>query len=622
MKKATKIKLLSLILLICLCSSVILSSCGGSAASFEDAYYRPGMTIVIYTIADNVTPEAKAEVEDAVNMITQNKYSTKVVLRYCTAAEYKSVIDSKFAAYDKELALIAEQESIKSSIEKSSREQYKIDKAAGKITEAKTRKTTEPPETTLFIPEKITYEEAGEDQIDIFLITSAEMFAEYAEDKRMMMLDDELNAKSKSLKTYLFPSLLTAAQYGGQTLAIPSNRLIGTATYLLVNKELAEKYELNLSKVKDFDQLVDFLAEVKANEPNVVPINTLPNAFTSYEPLFKDYPLFGVQSAAAKSPIYTPQKEATVAEKTTTEAETETDENGEVVTTEETTTDPNAPTKAPTTTLPPLPELAKTNTALDAISISNIYTAANFTKRLKWIRDFKTEGYTNGAGANANYAVELREGTYEDYLAWEQNEGDKYEFILYKSPVATKEEILQSAFAVSVSAGEKKITRIMEIINLMYTNTEFKNLLQYGVQGIHYNYDDNHQIERLNEEYMMNTYYTGNAFIGDTLVGENPNKWSLAKQHNLNAVNSVFLNFYLDETKISMATVESINALCVDAYNLLTGTDPIPEYVIDEDTGETGNDFDGYLSYVLNDKFTEAGVADFITLIKEQTNPE
>lgn len=622
MKKATKLKFLSLILLICLFSSVILSSCKPSAASVDDVYYRPGVTLVIYTIADNVTPEAKAEVEKEINKITKNKYSTQIVLRYCSAAEYKALIDSKMAAYDEELARIAEAESIKASIEKSSREQFKLDKAAGKVTEAKTRKTTEPPETTLFIPDKVTYDEAGEDQIDIFLINSPEMFLEYAKDKRMMALDDELNAKSKGLRSYLFPSLLMGAQYDGQTLAVPSNRTLGTATYLLVNKELAEKYELNLAKVKDFDQLVDFLAAVKENEPNVVPLNKLPDPFISYEPLFKDYPMHGVQAAAAKSLIYTPEKEVVIEEKTTAEPQTETDENGDVITTEETTTDPNAPTKAPTTTLPPLPELAKTNLSLDSISISNIYTTSNFSKRLKWIRDFKLNGYTDGAGANANYAVELREGTYEDYLAWEQNDGDKYAFILYKNPVATKEEILQSAFAVSASAGEKKLTRAMEIINLMYTNKEFKNLLQFGVQGIHYNYDDNKQIERLNNDYMMNTYYTGNAFIADTLAGENPNKWTLAKQHNLNAVNSVFLNFYLDETKISMAEVEGINAMCVEAYDLLTSTADIPEYVIDEDTGETGNDFDGYLSYVLTPKFADEGVPDFITKIKEQTNPE
>jgi len=210
-------------------------------------------------------------------------------------------------------------------------------------------------------------------------------------------------------------------------------------------------------------------------------------------------------------------------------------------------------------------------------------------------------------------AAFLFTGTLEEKLAREATDQYEYEYIMYMNPRAEKSDLQSGMYCVSVSSPY--LMRSMEIITLLNTNKQFKNLLQYGVEKEHYIYTDDDEIERISEDYSVNMNHTGNQFIADIQKGENPNKWEIAKEQNLSVVNSVFLKFYLDKSKLTpagTASIDEINALSKEVKQvLLTGAFP-SEY----------EDIAAYIDEYVGPAFEDAGTKELIAEIKNQTNPE
>ena len=658
MKNPKLMKNLCLLIVVTMLLSVVLSSCDGSGASVNDVVRRTAITLSLYVMSDSATPEAIAEVESALNEITESKLTTRVKLVALPKNEYEAAIKNCFEKYDEKMAIKAEEESIQSSIDKASREQAKLDRAAG-ITAAPTKRPTEPPKTTELYTEKIVWPDLLENQLDIFLITSSDMFADLVENERLAAMDEELTTKAKVLYEYIHPSIMTAGQHGGSTYAIPTNKLIGETTYMAINKRLLDEYNayaenynaeieaelaaaleaeteiegepkvpltvVDLEKIREVDGLKDYLLYVKANYPNVAMFEgpILPDR--SYETIFPEYPRFVLAAAAGKSPVYTPSSMPVPTEPKVTEPET--DEDGNLVEVET-----EAPT-IPKETFKPQPNPAQINNTPDRVNVSNRFGAAAMTNISIMNQMFRDEGLfaTGTIAADAERAAFLRAGTLEDYYGWLQTDATEYEYIVYRAPMASRDDLQTAMFAISSSTAlGGNVARAMEVITLLSTNKTFKNTLQYGVQGTHYIYNDNGRIERLNDDYMMNTNNTGNAFIADVLEGENPDKWALAMEHNLQIVNSVFLNVYLDRTKFDEAQISALNVLSEKYYNeLISGQFTIPaDLVLPEDVEldisalETYEErLNTYIQYVMTPDFEAAGVADLLTAVKEQTAP-
>lgn len=616
-----KTKLISFLMVVCMLSVMVMASCESGMGIADLQNRKPVTLVVYYQVNDSTTPEALALVETAINEITQLKLTTKIKLVGLKPSEYEAGIDSLFEAYDVEQEKLAEiAASIKES-EKESKEQAKRDKAAG-ITAAATRRPTDPPETTLFDyyneGGRIKWDEPKKDQIDIFLITSSEMFEKLAREERLQGLDDELSTKAKVLKEFIHQSIMLAGKFGDKTLAIPTNKAIGKATYIAVNKRLAEKYELDLEKVKEYQHLTEYLELVKENEPDIAMLEGPFELIKNYESVFPDMPDFAVASAAGKTLVYTPEQEPTEAPTRgpTEPPEPETDENGDPIPTEaqeEETTEEE--TTIPGTTAKPKPIPAQMVLEPDKINISNMYTAAAYATLAALNQEYREKGLfeTSPVPDGKERAAFIFTGTLEEKYALEATDEYEYEYIMYMNPRAEKHDLQTGMYGVSISSPN--VMRAMEIITLLNTNKQFKNLLQFGILGTHYIYNDNGEIEIISNEYSVDLNHTGNQFIRDLMVGENPNKWSIAMEQNLLITNSVFLNFYLDKSKLTPASLEAVPAINSFSQEvkqaLLTGNIP-SEY----------ESIDMYLSDYVGPKFTDMGTAELITEIKAQTNPE
>lgn len=655
MKKTKLMARVCVLLVVCMLAPLAFAGCDSGESRFDAQNRKAALLTIRFLVEDSTTSEALELVQKEMNYITETKYTTRVVLIGLTRDEYDAEITRLFDAYDEEQERLKEEEEISKSIEKESKEQARKDKAAG-ITQAPTKRPTDPPKTTELYTEKIEWPKLEKDQFDILLITSSEMFQELAADGRLSGLDEDLGTKAKVLREYIHPSIMMAGQYGGQTLAIPTNKVIGEATYIAVNKRLAEEFnaaaeaqaaaleaaeeaaaaaaaenegqeaaedgeteeevivklnKLDLAKVSEYQHLTQYLEWVKANKSGVALINGPFEPIKNFDKLFPEMPDFAAVSNAGKTLVYVPEQEPT--EPPPTKAtEPPTDDEGNLVT-----EDPLETTIPPTTNKPKNTPAA-TTLAPDKASMVNKYTAAPFVTIAKLNLEYRQKGLfeTAAVSPETERAAYIARGTLEDRLAWEAADkanGFDYEYILYASPVADKYELQNGMYAVSV-ASKVTVSRCMEIITLMNTNKQFKNLFAYGVEKVHYIYNDNNRIERVNNQYLVDPNYTGNQFIGDLMEGDNPNKLEIAKEHNLGVVNSVFLNIYLDKTKLTPEGEEAIpkiNELSQKFNRILLDGDIPAEY----------EDIDDYISGYVTPEFEDAGWAELMADLKAQVTP-
>ena len=240
-------------LLLCLVAVILplaMTGCGNSTTTDtdEESSSRPAVSINLWLVSDKeVSAETEAAIEEALNEITQSKYTTKVDLVYFTYDEYYAALDAKLEAAKK----------------------YKEEHTSTAITLpgiAQSTETTEETTAETVVNELgqrlLKYPDINEGQLDIIFIDGKDKLRALADAGELSTLDTNLNASSKILKEYIYPSFLEQIKYNKNTYAIPVNHQIGQYTYLLVNKALAEKYYIDVSSLNSFAACGDLVEEI------------------------------------------------------------------------------------------------------------------------------------------------------------------------------------------------------------------------------------------------------------------------------------------------------------------------------------------------------------------------
>ena len=84
----------------------------------------------------------------------------------------------------------------------------------------------------------------------------------------------------------------------------------------------------------------------------------------------------------------------------------------------------------------------------------------------------------------------------------------------------------------------------MKVITLLNTNSYMKNLLQYGIEGVNYEIDeDTGVLKRLNRDYLMDTEKTGNCYISHPEEGLPADYWEDAKKQSNETLINPLLGF-------------------------------------------------------------------------------
>ena len=183
--------------------------------------------------------------------------------------------------------------------------------------------------------------------------------------------------------------------------------------------------------------------------------------------------------------------------------------------------------------------------------MSPVYSIYEYSETISMMKALKEAGCI---AADASKVKEFGVGIVSgDATVPAQYEKDYYVYI-HEKPVATTDDIYGSMFA--VSAYTKSVARSMEIITMLNTNEELRTILQYGVEGVHWQIDekDDSVIKVISKDYKMNLRDTGNVYMTYPAEGKPMSYWDACKQQNLDSNVSPFLGFthesyYTEETK-------------------------------------------------------------------------
>lgn len=491
-------KLISFILCSLFAISAILTGCSGNTVSTESDNEDPTvtqttdrkpMTLSLWLPTDaSTTPEAIKQVEAALNEITELKFSTHLELHAVSDAEYQDAIDAKIDSIaDVEQRAKRESESLKQLEIELAEKCIKLEEYVEPEPETEVESESEEEIETIIDEQGDTvsvYPEVREDQLDIFLIRGYDNYIRYINEDLVEMLDGELNGNSRLLRTYIYPSFLECVNQSG-IYAIPNNHVIGKYQFLLINKELAEKYDYDESEFDSFENCKDFIVDIGDMKlDGVVPL------LGPVEPGNMIY-----FSSDGKWSLIGDRIEANYTYKFDFDFD----------------------------------ELVNT---LEYPFVNGV---------IKTMKELEKYGYVgNGTIKDGEkFAVGVVEG---DFTLKKKYEDDYYIHI-HAVPYADEDDIFASMFA--VSPYTKNLARSMEIITYLNTNTTFRTILQYGVQGVHWDTDpnDNECIKALSSDYKMNITDTGNIFMTYPDYGLPMSYWKGAMQQNLDSATSPYIGF-------------------------------------------------------------------------------
>ncbi len=222
------------------------------------------LTLTLYSITEEeTTEEARQAVEDEINRITEYEFSTHIILRLFTADEYEEVLKKDLAEARKNYEPV----------------EVETDENGETITQA----ITTPKETLVTTTPKIETDEDGETkkvviqeaqtvfpaengtQVDIFLVNSLDNYNRFIANGDIQALDGELIGESALINKYVNPMLMESVATLTGTYAIPNNKLIGDYEYVLLRKDLVDKYSYDPANLTTLAKLESFIKDVRAD---------------------------------------------------------------------------------------------------------------------------------------------------------------------------------------------------------------------------------------------------------------------------------------------------------------------------------------------------------------------
>ena len=503
-----KKSLLALLLALVMCMSLFCTACSSGDDEDDSNVLKTEdeitpMTITLYAPTEGTTTQEQVEiVQAAFNDITQAKFNTNVILKLIPADKYDEVINTNIEALRKQRA----------------------DQAAAELN-GETAENVEEVELEIG-----SYPEEKENQMDIFMVQSFESFYKLAEgvdgESDLAPIDTQLAETAKLLSSYVYPYLLRSAKYDGETYGVLNNTVFadenGGYQYLLLNKELVDKYEYDPEVMKDLSSISFFLNEIKEKEPDVVPF------LGELEPpvIYWDDTPSAIGAYVGSGLISSGKVDATSYR----------------------------------------PEALYPGNLFNTSAYRSWWVEYNKLYQADCIVA-KTE-----ANANAKFAATIIDGdvtlsptfadTYGNFKVDEfgfkyitDENGVDYYISVYKRPVADNNNVFNAGFV--VSAYTEDVSRCMEIITALNTDAALCNLFMYGVQDVHYTIDEaTGLVHKTTTGYAMDISTIGNIYLlkpsddmDEYWTFMSKNGWENAKNTNREAVMSPFLGFYFNPEK-------------------------------------------------------------------------
>lgn len=308
------------------------------------------------------------------------------------------------------------------------------------------------------------------------------------------------------------------ATVNGRIYGIPTNKELAVLMYLLYDRELVEKYDIDVTRYLTMESLEPLLRTVSRGEPD-------------YIPLFLSNSHVNLASMGGYEYV----------------------------------------------TYTDIPLVIRTDDT--SAEVVNLFETEYCEQLLDTLHKYYSAGYINeDASMRTAFSrfqgekvfLRLAGGGPESDVSFSSTFGYPIVTQQVSDLVVTSESALGGIMAVNARTEHPEECAVF--LNAVNTDPDVRNLLNYGVEGLHYRLNEDGQVTYLNDDYRGVAYTQGNWFILNTVAGENPDKWELYREFNDIAIESPILGFIPDLSGFS-EECSNISQVCRKYENaLMTGT--------------------------------------------------
>lgn len=351
-------------------------------------------------------------------------------------------------------------------------------------------------------------------------------------------LDDLLPKYGAPLQAALPTFMWDQVKVNGHIYGVPNYQSVTGREGYIIPQQYVDKYKLDVSSIKKFEDIEPFLDQIKQSEPNAAPITMDRNGSFGY-----------FINAQGMSTL-------------------------------------------PITNNPPI-GFYNTDTTL---KLFNVYASPEYKHYLDVVRGWYQKGYINkdaptiksvddltkaGKGV-VTYSNGLNPGS-ETVVAKNRYNGNTVSYAPLTGFIIDSNPGIATVNAISKSS--KNPERAMMLLNLINTDKELFNTLAYGVEGKHYDKVGTNVIKiKVKGGYAPNSAWVfGNTFNGFLQEGQPADTFEIQKKTNESAKPTLIVGFKFDSSQVmtEIANVQSV----LDEYlpGLNTGAiDPaqkLPEFL-------------------------------------------
>ncbi|WP_078378763.1 ABC transporter substrate-binding protein [Sutcliffiella halmapala] len=335
-------------------------------------------------------------------------------------------------------------------------------------------------------------------------------------------LNDLMDQYGKEMKELIDPAFLEGAQIDGKLFAVPTNKEVGQQAVLSFNNELVKKHGLDLSKVNTLEDLEPLLAVIKEKEANVSPIATF-DAFLPFDSILQEEMPFAFR------------------------LDGNTDE------------------------------------------VINKYEEELTMKTLKTMHSYYKKGYIrpDAATSTDSWPLEtanwfVRKELYQPYAEsiWSRSAGYEIVTRALHEPYVFNNSVTGSMQA--ISATSKNPERAMMFLNLLNSDPYLRNLVDKGIEDVHYEENEDGTIKDLParvEQYNMPSFAIGNQLILKLYEDDPADKWDAFEEFNESSIQSPVLGFYFDSNPVRTEIAAISNVTSEFGPALLKGAVDPEEYI-------------------------------------------
>jgi putative aldouronate transport system substrate-binding protein len=356
---------------------------------------------------------------------------------------------------------------------------------------------------------------SGGEKLDLIPVLNTTFNSDVAQGK-LLGLNDLLKTAGKEAAAVVGDEYLKAGTVKGVVYGIPSLRDMAASYGICMRKDILDKYNIRAEDIKTVDDISRMFALVSAGEPNMYMTFGQRSSLTMVSQLLTDWDGLGDNFGVLMN-------------------------HGQ-----------DTPFK-----------------------VVNLYATKEYENKLRLVRDWYQKGYivpdaaTNteraptlvGAGQLFSFASNLKPGFDTQSTVSAGGVEMVTATIMPAFSTTTQVGVLNWALPITCKNPEKT----MEFLNLLFTDTEIINLIDWGIEGVHYvKMNDNvitypSGVNASNTGYFMNrSWVFGNSLAAYVWEGNPPDYNKQLDEFNKTAIKSKALGFSFDATPVRSA-VAAVN---------------------------------------------------------------